>query len=341
MTDFESTFALERLVMVLDSLLEGHFDVIVERHRITTGADRVDLDLFLRDRDLHLATASQKVLQGRYTFGPYLERQIPKPGSKKPRTISIASIRDSVVQRAMYGYLYPGIDAMLSPSVFGYRKGCSAHGAVRAIRHHFAEGRVFVFDADLQEFFDSVNHDVLLEMIGRLAVDDRAKVLIRRFLKTGRIPSTQVEQHRARKGMQSRFVPEARKIGVPQGGVLSGLLSNFYLSQFDAAIRTLHPGYVRYADDFLVCCHTEEECQQVHGLVREELKPLRLTLHPTKTVECVSGERGVNFLGFRISTRGVRARGRNVTKFKTRIRDVVATQKVYATAEKTLRSLVW
>src|SRR5438105_7870026 len=100
MTDFESTFALERLVMVLDSLLEGHFDVIVERHRITTGADRVDLDLFLRDRDLHLATASQKVLQGRYTFGPYLERQIPKPGSKKPRTISIASIRDSVVQRA-------------------------------------------------------------------------------------------------------------------------------------------------------------------------------------------------------------------------------------------------
>lgn len=340
MTSFESFFTLEYLKLVVDSLIEGHFDVIAERPRISTGADRIELGLFQRDQDKHLAAISRKVLEGRFTFSPFLEREIPKADSMDMRTISIASIRDSVVQRAIYEYLYPTVDARLTPSIFGYRKGCSAHDAVKQIRKHFSQGRVFVFDADLRKFFDTVDHAILLEMVGHLEIDDLAKTLIRRFLKTGKIPSAQVEEHKASKGIQRKYVPELRTIGVPQGGVLSGLLTNLYLSQFDAAVRARHDGFVRYADDFVICCQSEEECQQAHLLVKEQLEPLKVTLNSEKTKECVTALPGVDFLGFRISTRGIRVRGRNVSKFKARIQDVIQTQKVLPTADKTFRLLI-
>lgn len=341
MLDFESSFTVENLDTVVDSIIDGHFDVINERSRISTGADRIELDHFIRDREKHVAAISRKVLSGRFTFNPFLEREIPKPDSNDMRTISIASMRDSVVQRALYEHLYPAIDARLSDSVFGYRKGQSAHDAVRLIRQHFSNGRTFVFDADLQKFFDTLDHNILMTQVGKMGVDDRALTLIRRFLKTGKIPAAQVEQHRSALGSQKKYVPERRTVGVPQGGVLSGLLSNLYLAEFDAEIRRDHVGYVRYADDFVVCCESDEECQHVHELTKAALVPLMAVLHPGKTRICVSGEAGVDFLGFRISTRGVKVRGRNVAKFKARINDVLATQKIKDTPDKTLRSLIW
>lgn len=316
MPELESYFTPEHLSGVFDSILDGHFDVIAERPRISTGADRIELDLFQRDKDKHFAAIRRKVLEGRYTFSPFLEREIPKADSKEMRTISIASIRDGVVQRALYDYLYRMVDARLSSSVFGYRKGRSAHDAVRLIRRFFANGRVFVFDADLRKFFDTVDHGVLLEMVEQLELDQQANSLIRRFLKTGKISSAQAEEHKARIGKKEKYRPEPRHIGVPQGGVLSGLLSNLYLSPFDQAVESHYQGYVRYADDFLVCCGSQEECTEVKRLVQESLEPLKVNLNPGKTRECVLAESGVDFLGFRISTRGIRVRGRNVAKFK-------------------------
>lgn len=99
MLDFESCFTGEHLAAHVESLLDGHFDVIAECPRISTGADRIELDLFRRDQAKHLTAISRKVIDGRYTFSPFLERHIPKPESKEMRTISVASIRDSIVQR--------------------------------------------------------------------------------------------------------------------------------------------------------------------------------------------------------------------------------------------------
>lgn len=341
MSNLDDFFSAGFLNEVVDGLIDGHFDVIADRPRISTGADRIDLNLFQRDQEKHLSAIQRKVLEGRYTFTSFLERQIPKADSKDMRTISVASIRDAVVQRALYEYLYPIVDAKLSDAVFGYRKGRSAHDAIALIRRHFDAGLWFVFDADLEKFFDSVDHDVLLDMVTDLAIDDRARTLIRRFLKTGRIPSEQVEEHRASKGKQHKFAPVRRTKGVPQGGVLSGMLANLYLAAFDTAVLSRFPGLVRYADDFLVCCASSDECRDVHELVNGQLAPLRVNLHPTKTKECVSAASGVDFLGFRISTRGVRVRGRNIARFKARIRNVLATQKVHPSPERTLRSLCW
>jgi hypothetical protein len=180
----------------------------------------------------------------------------------------------------------------------------------------------------------------MLAIVATLELDERAWTLIRRFLKTGRIPSEQVEEHRSRQGMQTKYAPLPRCIGVPQGGVLSGMLSNLYLSQFDTTIRQSHDGYVRYADDFLVCCASHQECERVRELVTEQLKLLKIELHPKKTKTCVSAESGVDFLGFRISTVALRLRGRNIWKFKDRIRKVLHTQKILNSPAKSLRCLV-
>lgn len=341
MTPFEDFFSVEHLDGVVESILDGHFDVIRERPRVSTGADRIDLDLFLRDRDKHIAAISRKVLEGRFTFNPFMEREIPKADSRDMRTISISSIRDGIVQRALYHYAYESVDDRLSPAVFGYRRGKSAHDAVRQIRSNFNDGLTSVFDADLKRFFDTVNHDVLLDQVCTLGLDERAETLVRRFLKTGRVPSDQVEEHRTAKGKKRKFSPESRLLGVPQGGVLSGLLSNLYLADFDATVQTHHTGYIRYADDFLICCRSEEDCEAARELVEQTLLPLRVTLNPDKTRTCVSGERGVDFLGFRISTERVRVRRGNVKKFKDRIREVIENQEVKPTPEKTLRSLAW
>lgn len=344
MPTFEDHFSPAALESSFERLLDGHFDVIAERPRISTGSDRVELDLFQRDKEKHFAAAARKVLSGRYTFSPFLERQIPKDGSKEMRTISIASIRDSIVQRALYDYLYPFVDVLLADGVvFGYRKGVSAHDAIDVIKRHFSNRRTYVFEADLEKFFDTVDHDILLNKVGQLDIDIRVQTLIRRFLKTAKIPSGQVEEHRAMKGKQRKFSPEPRVRGVPQGGVLSGLLSNLYLAEFDAAMLERHGGLVRYADDFLVCCSEEQECHDAHTLARSLLGPLKVALHPSpkKTKTCVQAESGVEFLGFRISPNRVRVRGRNITKFKDRIRKVIEKQKLRPSPGATLKRLCW
>jgi group II intron reverse transcriptase/maturase len=340
MPEFESFFSCENLSKCYQSLLDGHFDVIAECPRIQTGADRIELAYFERDQVKHIAAISRKVQTDRYTFSPFLERQIPKPDSKDLRTISIACIRDSIVQRAIYEYLYPIVDSKLTSSVFGFRKGISAHDAVRLVRSHFTNGMTCVFDADIEKFFDSVKRDILLEMIGGLVLDERAVTLIRRFLKTGRIPFAQVLERQQRTGKQTKYTPEPGTMGVPQGGVLSGLLSNLYLSNFDVVMGQQFVGYVRYADDFLVCCKSEEHCKQAHALTQSRLDLLRVRLNPDKTKECVPATPGVDFLGFRICARGVRIRGRNILKFKMRIRSVLETQRLGKSPAVTLRSLV-
>ena len=265
------------------------------------------------------------------------------------RTISIASIRDSIVQRALYQYSYDAVDRQLTGAVFGYRRGRSAHAAIRSLVDHITNGLGFVFDADLSSFFDTVDHDLLLAKVTSLGLEDRAGTLIRRFLKTGRVPSHQVREHQEREGKQQKYSPLPRCIGVPQGGVLSGLLSNLYLADFDIAIIHRFPGYIRYADDFVVCCHSADECEQVRRLVEEQLATLRVTINTAKTQTCVHATRGVDFLGFRVSARGVRVRNRNIAKFKSRIQNllrrvserIAQKPRLRETPERTLSYVCW
>jgi RNA-directed DNA polymerase len=340
-TPFEDFFSEERLGTYFARLLDRKWDVIGNRHRILPGADDISLCLFQRDLPLHIATLKRKALQGRYTFCPFLEREIPKPDSKKKRTISLATIRDNVFQNALYEYLYPFVEERLTEAVFGYRKGKSAHAAIRRICGFFDHGHLCIFDADFAGFFDSVNHDMLLEKVRSLDIDPRAETFVRRFMKAGRIAPAAVMAHQQNAGKQSKYAVAPRTKGVPQGGVLSGLLTNLFLADFDQTILQTAPGYVRYADDFLVLCKTPEECENIRDLVEAEAGKLRLELHPDKTHTCVRATQGVDFLGFRVGTKGVRVRGANKARFKQRILRILGTLKPRKIPHATLRSLVY
>lgn len=326
MQDLSSFFEPAALKDIFDGLLKGYYDVIKREYRVSIGADKIDLSLFERDQDKHFRAIQRKVLQGRYTFSAFLEHEIPKVDSKDMRTISIASIRDTIVQRALYDYLYDQIDAQLDDSVYGYRRGRSAHDAVRKIRRYFREERVFVFDADLSKFFDEIDHETMMEKVDCLnEIDPVASKLIFRFLKTSKISPAEGKRVKEAKGKQLKYKPERRTAGVPQGGVLSGLLSNLYLSKFDQEIVSEFPGYVRYADDFVICCQSKAECDSLREYVRNHL-PKGSRLNESKTTDCVRADRGVDFLGFRITSSKLRVRGRNIGKFKQRIDGVIARQ---------------
>ncbi|MGE0481692.1 MAG: reverse transcriptase domain-containing protein [Vicinamibacterales bacterium] len=336
---FDDVFQIDNLGRSFERLLIRHYDVISDEPQIVPGADRIQLRHFKADLDKHLRAIARKATQGRYTYAPFLGVDVPKPGSKEKRPISIATIRDTLVQRALYDYLYPRIDPLLTDSVFGYRVGRSAHAAIAAIRQHIRGGLTSVVDIDLTKFFDTVNHDLLLSKLDALAIDDRARKLVFRFLRTGRVDAAVTDAQRKSAPRQEKFRAAIRTVGVPQGGVLSGMLSNLFLAEFDRLVGSQNPGYVRYADDFVICCANPTDCTAAHALVDNQMRALGMTLNASKTRVCVPITQGIDFLGFRIDADSIRVRGRNIHKFKNRVRTVIANQHKHRTAGATLKSL--
>jgi RNA-directed DNA polymerase len=336
---FDAAFSLAALDAEYEGLLRSHHDAFTDAPRIAAGSDRLTRTQFERQRTQHLTAASRQVLRGDYKFSGFLEREIPKDDTGDVRTISVAKIRDVVVQRALYGYLYPAVDARLTDSVFGYRRGRGAHDAVEAIEAHFKAGLAYVFDADLKGFFDSLNHDKLKLLIDGLAVDPRARRLAYRFCRAARVtaPATEATPDGA------RYPTESRKAGVPQGGVLSGLLANLYLASMDDAVRAAGGALVRYADDFVICCANQAECEKMRGLVEHSLSALDITLNPKKTTTCVHAPEGVEFLGFELRPGERRVRRKNVGKFKQRISKIlsVAEEKGFRRADEALAWISW
>jgi RNA-directed DNA polymerase len=337
--DFQQVFVPENLHRIWGRIQDRHFDLYRERPIIQTGSDGIQYRHFLRDEAMHLAAISRKVLDGRYTFAPFLEVEKEKLGSIDKRIISIASIRDTIVQTALYEYLYPRVDPLMTESVYGYRKGRNAHAAIRRIVQEFGRGRIRVFDADFSKFFDSVDHDIMLAKLAEIEYDARAGALFRRYLKTARVTPAEVRARLATTAKPSKYPTEARLRGLPQGGVLSGLASNLYLAEFDEWIVGLHQGYIRYADDFIVCCDSEVACGEVHAKVKERAAELKLTLNGEKTRECVRAEEGIEFLGFKIDTNSIRVRGKNIARFKHRITTIINHSKPTELPESTLSRL--
>ena len=170
---FDDFFSETRLKTYFTRLLDRKWDVIGNRHRILPGGDDISLTQFQRDLSLHIATLKKKALQGRVPF-PHSWNAKSRSRVPKKRTISLATIRDNLFQNALYEYLYPFVEERLTDAVFGYRKGKSAHAAIGRIRGFIDQGHLCIFDADFSGFFDSVDHNLLLEKVRSLNLDSCA-----------------------------------------------------------------------------------------------------------------------------------------------------------------------
>lgn len=255
----------------------------------------------------HWAGIRDKLLNGTYQPAAVRAVEIPK-ASGGTRRLGIPTVQDRLIQQALHQVMSAAFDGQMSEHSYGFRPKRSAHDAVTAARRFVAEGKNWVVDIDLKSFFDQVNHDRLMSLVGRRIADKRVLKLIGRYL---RAPLRHAD------GRQ-----EARRQGTPQGGPLSPLLANLYLDPLDRELERRGIAFVRYADDIALFVSSERAANRVLDSVKVWLrKQLDLEVNEDKSGTGRSEES--QLLGFRIHEKGnVSPSPKALTKFKERVRQL-------------------
>jgi group II intron reverse transcriptase/maturase len=259
--------------------------VRVRRNGGAGGVDGQSLAEFEAVLDEQLDRLHRELKSDTYQPLPVRRHLIPKAGQPgKFRPLGIPTVYDRVCQQALLNRLEPIFEPVFDDASFGYRQGRSTRDALRKIWKELGAGAEWIVDADLKDFFGSVNHEKLLTLVTQRISDGRVLWLIERMLKAGVLSEGQ------------RLPTEQ---GTPQGGIVSPLLSNILLTPFDREMRRRGFRLTRYADDWVVTCHTRAEASRVLAEATKILKVLDVTLNVDKT-RIVHDTIGFEFLGYKI-----------------------------------------
>ena len=269
-----------------------------------------------------------QIKQGKYTPSPVLRVEIPKKEKGKVRKLGIPTVVDRVVQQAIVNQLTPLFEPQFSNSSYGFRPNKSAHDALYACKRHIDEEYVWVVDMDLEKFFDTVNQSKLVQLVSETITDGRVVSLIHKYLTAGVMVDDKVEQ---------------TKIGMPQGGPLSPLLSNIMLNELDHELERRGHRFVRYADDCMIFCKSkragERVCESITRFIEEKLF---LKVNREKT--CVAYFSQVKYLGYAFYQHKGQCRFRvhpkSIKAMKERIRELTARSNAMS-SEYRPQALTW
>jgi group II intron reverse transcriptase/maturase len=257
----------------------------VKANRGSGGIDGQSLAAFEQGLEEHLARLHEALRTDRYQPLPVRRVDIPKAGKPgETRPLGIPAIVDRVCQQALLNRLEPIFEPLFDDSSFGYRRGRSAKAALRKLWREIDAGAEWIVDADLKDYFGSIDHDKLLTLVAQRVADGRVLTLIERMLTAGAMQS-------------GRLFPTTQ--GTPQGGVVSPLLSNILLTPFDREMRRRGYQLTRYADDWAVTCRSRREAEAALRCAEKILATLGVQLNGRKT-RIVHVRRGFAFLGYTI-----------------------------------------
>lgn len=305
-TDSKPAFSEDLLEQVL---LKGNMQAAWKRVRANKGAAGVD-GMSIDEFPIWAKTGEWlKVIgdlaTGQYSPSPVRRVEIDKPdGGKRP--LGIPTVTDRVIQQAIAQVLTPIFDPSFSNNSFGFRPERNGQQAVKQVQNIIKEGRHFAVDVDLSKFFDRVNHDLLMTLLGRKVKDKRLLKLIKRYLRAGFV--------------DNQFKGESRE-GVPQGGPLSPLLANIMLDPLDKELEKRGHKFARYADDFTIIVKSKRSGERVLRSIGQYLqKRLKLVVNPTKSRVVKTNES--QFLGFTFKRGNIQWHAKTLLKFKQKIRQL-------------------
>lgn len=251
------------------------------------GTDRQTIAMFERNLEANLERLRWELQENRYRPGAVRRVWIDKPGSTDKRPLGIPNVRDRVVQTALRNVIEPIFEREFAEHSYGFRPKRGCKDALRRVEQLLKAGHRWVVDADLKSYFDTIPHERLMQKVAQRVSDGDLLDLIRTYL-----------QQPVEDGGQS-LEPES---GSPQGAVISPLLSNIYLSDLDHLMAREGMEMVRYADDLVVLCRTQQEAQRAMETLCAWAREHGLTIHPTKTRIVNAEDReggGFDFLGYR------------------------------------------
>lgn len=260
----------------------------------------------------HSEDLFEQVRSGTYAPSPVRRVEIPKKEKGKVRKLGIPTVVDRVVQQAITAQLTPLFEPQFSDSSFGFRPGRSAHDALRACKRHVDEGYIWVVDMDLEKFFDTVCQSKLIQVLSETVTDGRVVSLIHKYLTAGVMVGNALEE---------------TKLGMPQGGPLSPLLSNIMLNELDKELEQRGHHFVRYADDCMIFCKSRRAARRTcESITRFIEGKLFLKVNGDKT--CVARFNEVKYLGYALYRMNgecrLRVHPKSVKAMKERIRQLTA-----------------
>ena len=250
----------------------------------------------------HWPSVRQALLEGTYKPSPVLRAVIEKPDGGE-RLLGIPTVQDRVIQQAIVQVLTPILDPDFSSSSFGYRPGKSAQDAVQQVKRYIKQGLHQAVDVDLSKFFDTVSHDVLMLRVSRKIHDKRLLKLIGRYLRAGVM-------------IDGQSYPT--RVGMPQGGPLSPLLSNVLLDDLDKELEYRGHCFARYCDDFVILVGSQQAGDRVMKSITGYLeRRLKLTVNPRKSKVVKATE--AEFLSFTFTGKRIRWSEKSLHRFRQKI----------------------
>lgn len=283
----------------------------VKRNHGAPGIDGMSVEEALAWLRKHKEELLQSIREGRYQPNPVRRKAIPKPDGSGVRKLGIPTVIDRIVQQAIAQQIQPIYEPLFSDGSYGYRPGRSAPQAMEKVKEYAQQGYTHAVTVDLSKYFDTLNHELLMNLLRKQIQDKRVLALIKKYLKSG--------------VMENGVVCPTQE-GSPQGGPLSPLLANIYLNEFDQEMERRNVKVIRYADDIVILTRSKRAAEHMLESSRKYLEgKLKLTVNQdkSKAVSLYSPHK-FKFLGFCLGKNKngpyIRAHGKSLRKAKQKLK---------------------